>query len=267
MQKKLLEMLEWFHYFCVNNDITYYANGGTMLGALRHNGFIPWDDDVDVMIPREDYEKLVNLIGDKKYENYYLETPYGPNGDYVYPYAKLYDTRTTMIENKNTRLVRGVYIDIFPLDGLGNTKEEANKNFKRINKYSLLLTLRSLGFRKGRSLYKNFAILIVRMIPNFLINEKSLLREFDKRCAEKSYSDCRYVANCMGNAGYKGILEKTILGIPKEYTFENIVIWGPEHGEMYLEKVFGDWKQLPPEGQRMTTHSKEIDFNKPYYNG
>ena len=75
LQRHLLGMLIWFHDFCVKNNIRYYALGGTMLGAARHQGFIPWDDDIDVGIPRTDYEKLISLIGNRKIDYYYLETP------------------------------------------------------------------------------------------------------------------------------------------------------------------------------------------------
>jgi lipopolysaccharide cholinephosphotransferase len=76
LQSRLLEMLKWFHSFCMENNIKYYALGGTALGAIRHNGFIPWDDDIDVGMPREEYNKLIFLMS-KKNENtqYEIEVP------------------------------------------------------------------------------------------------------------------------------------------------------------------------------------------------
>jgi lipopolysaccharide cholinephosphotransferase len=75
VQEKLLDMLRWFHRLCVENNLRYYAIGGTMLGAQRHQGFIPWDDDIDVGMPREDIEKLKDIINRKNLDKYVLETP------------------------------------------------------------------------------------------------------------------------------------------------------------------------------------------------
>ena len=76
LQQSLLDMLKWFHGFCVDHELKYYLLYGTMLGAARHQGFIPWDDDVDVGMPRKDYERLCSILGDKKDSHYMLETPY-----------------------------------------------------------------------------------------------------------------------------------------------------------------------------------------------
>lgn len=118
IQLKLLDMLKWFHEFCIENKLRYYALGGTMLGAIRHKGFIPWDDDIDVGMPREDYDKMIELVIDKQDEKYRLEKPL-QNKDFVYQYCKLYDTSTTLVENTRYKTKRGVYLDIFPLDGIG----------------------------------------------------------------------------------------------------------------------------------------------------
>ena len=138
LQKRICMILSDFHDFCVENNLQYYAIGGTLLGAMRHHGFIPWDDDADVGMPREDFNRLCELLNGKKIKNQYLlESPLSPDKKYTFPYCKLYDTKTTLIENTRIKLVRGVYIDIFPLDGLGNTKEECKKNYKRINSKSM----------------------------------------------------------------------------------------------------------------------------------
>ena len=98
IQLKLLEMFKWYHEFCVDNNLKYYALGGTMLGAIRHKGFIPWDDDIDVGMPRDDYNKFIELTCNKKFGKYIVESIYDNNPDYYYGYSKLYDTSTTLIE-------------------------------------------------------------------------------------------------------------------------------------------------------------------------
>ena len=91
MQLMLTDMLKVFHDFCVQHSIRYYAVAGTVLGAARHQGFIPWDDDIDVAMPRPDYERFIktfNIENNKR--RYLIETPYSPALDYVYPYSKMY---------------------------------------------------------------------------------------------------------------------------------------------------------------------------------
>lgn len=109
IQEKILDIMKWFHEFCQENEIRYYVVGGTMLGTVRHKGFIPWDDDIDVGIPRADYEKLLaNKDSLFKNENRYcLESFRDGKPDYEYPYAKIYDTQTTLVENCRQKTKRG----------------------------------------------------------------------------------------------------------------------------------------------------------------
>ncbi|MBR5505916.1 MAG: LicD family protein [Clostridia bacterium] len=98
LQQKLLTMLNWFHNVCEKENLQYYALGGTALGAIRHNGFIPWDDDIDVGMPRDDYNKLREICSKYNAGQYYIEFP-GINDDFVYPFCKVYDKQTTLVEN------------------------------------------------------------------------------------------------------------------------------------------------------------------------
>ena len=113
LKPMLVEMMGWFHNFCVNHNLRYYAAGGTMLGAIRHKGFIPWDDDIDIVMPRTDYEKLEQLMKNQVCKRYLLETPNTDAKDFFYTFSKLYDTETTLIENTKYKIKRGIYLDIF----------------------------------------------------------------------------------------------------------------------------------------------------------
>ena len=262
LQNKLLEILTWFIKFLDDNGITYYAVGGTLLGAVRHKGFIPWDDDIDIAIPRHDYDKLIKLFN-KKREHYVLETPYDNNKDYLYTYSKLYDTRTTLVERQRKSLKRGVFIDIFPLDGAGNSYEEALSFHKKINKRNILLIAKTCAIRKQRKWYKNLLILIARLFPFY--NLKKLSLKVDKSFSEKDYDSNLYISNFNGSYGSKEINEKRVFGTPKEYTFENIKIKGPEYHNEYLTRIYGDWRELPPPEKRGVQHSfLMIDLKTPY---
>lgn len=264
LKKTLLEMLSWFHNFCIENDLKYFAVGGTLLGAVRHKGFIPWDDDIDLGMPREDYKKLEKLIGNKENGKYYFETPNTTRKGYYYTYGKLFDTDTTLVENSRDKLPMGVYIDIFPFDGVGETKEEAIKYLSYVKRFQDLLAIRVSGIRKGRAFYKNAAVAVARVIPSFLFNDKKLLKKIDSICSGKDFNDSKYVANMNGAWGLREITTREIVGTPKLYDFENIKIYGIEDYDAYLTGVYGDWRQLPPEEKRVSAHDYVyVDLDKP----
>ena len=264
LQTKLLQMLKWFDEYCEKNGIHYYLAGGTMLGAVRHNGFIPWDDDIDLILPREDYEKLLSLFTEKQ-DKYALEAPSSKDKRFLYSYAKLYDTTTTLVENVRYKCKRGIYIDIFPLDGVGNTPEECEKHFARVDKTNMFLMTRTCAIRKGRSFYKNLFIIISRLIPNFIVNNKKLAKKVDRLASQKSFEESAYVANFMGAYRKKEIFNKSFLGEPTRYRFEDIYVNGVEHYDEYLTHIYGDWRKLPPAEKQVSHHDYiQMDLESSY---
>ena len=185
----LLNMMSWLHSFCVRNNIRYYALGGTMLGAARHQGFIPWDDDIDIGVPRKDYEKLAHLLMNTK-GRYRIETPRSKAKDFIYTYSKLYDTETTLIENSKTPIKRGVFIDIFPLDGLANSLEESRRRYNKIDYKRMLLVSRVTSVRSGRSIFKNAIALVSQLVPSFIIDNKKLQLQIDDMCKKQDFYKC-----------------------------------------------------------------------------
>lgn len=264
LQEKLLEMLTWLHNFIIKHDLRYYALGGTMLGAVRHQGFIPWDDDIDIGLPRNDYNKLIELLKEPV-EHYVVEAPVNAGDDYLYAYAKFYDTSTTMTERFRKAITRGVFIDLFPLDGIGNTLEDAKKNFKTINRKNLFLMTRICAYRKGRKWYKNMAIFFSRRIPSCFVNERKLIKKINELCSFHNFEEFSYVGNLLSTYGFKEILKREVFGQPALYNFENIQIYGAEKYEDYLSQVYGNWRVLPPVEKRQTAHDFiQLDLNNPY---
>lgn len=265
LQQKLLEMLKWFDSFCRENNLRYYALGGTMLGAVRHEGFIPWDDDVDVGMPRADYDRLAEMMACLSPNKYRLETPYSEAEDYCYPISKLYDVSTTLVENKRHNVRRGVFIDIFPLDGLGNTEAEASANFKKINKAYKLYLLHIAGIRQGRSFYKNAAVLLMRIVPSGNYSNRNKRIELDRMCSEFSFYECVYGGNSLGAWGEKEIMPIKLMGTPVEYKFEDMKVFGVEFYDEYLTHLYGNWRQLPPIEKQISQHDfLELDLNSSY---
>ena len=265
LQERLLPLLAWFHRFCVENSLRYYALGGTMLGAARHQGFIPWDDDLDVGMPREDYEKFSELCRNRVFGDYAVETIDTEADDFFYGYTKVYDTKTTLVENTRYKIKRGIYIDVFPLDGAGDSKEEAQKIYKPIQRRINLLMSLICGFRRSRKWYKNAVIAAGRMIPNFVLNKKKFMLGTDKLCRARAYDTCEYIGNFYGNWGLREVMPKQILGTPKEYKFEHLTIFGAEDFDGYLTSLYRNWREMPPEEKRVTHHDYLLlDLDKSY---
>lgn len=258
----LLKMFAEFHQICIDNNIRYFAVGGTMLGIARHGGFIPWDDDIDVGMPREDYNKLRQLNYES--DRYLFEFHNSPDKRFSYPYGKMYDCTTTLIENTRNKIKRGVYIDIFPLDGIGNSMKEGIDNYKEIDKLKKILTFRKTVISKRRPLWKNIVIVSSYMIPDALLNEKKLSAKITAECEKREYSKYSFVGNMVGAWGFKEIMPREVFGTPQKYSFEGIEVLGVEKADEYLKNLYGDWRQLPPKEKQVSHHDYYLDLNTPY---
>jgi lipopolysaccharide cholinephosphotransferase len=254
-------MFSWLTEFINKNGLRYYVVGGTMRGAVRHEGFIPWDDDIDIGMPRADYEKLIELLKEPV-EHYVIESTKSDAKDYLYSYAKLYDLNTTMTELVRKKVVRGVYVDIFPLDGIGNTEAEAAKNYKKVDRKNMLLAMKVCRYRKERKWWKNAAVFLGRLIP---VNTKKLTRSVDSLCAKMDYDEYKQVGLLVSTYRHRELMPKEVYGVPTEYNFEGIKVFGPEKADEYLTRIYKDWRKLPPEDKRHSAHDFiDLDLNKPY---
>lgn len=263
LQKKLLPMLSWFHEFCVDNNMNYYLLGGTMLGAARHQGFIPWDDDIDVGMPRKDYEAFLKGTKGKRFGAYVVEGIDTDHNDFYYGYSKIYNIETTLIENTRYKIKRGIYIDLFPLDGVGNDESEISAVFNPIlRKYQLLLA-RTCAIRENRKWYKNLVIRCARSLP--FIDNKKLMLQIDEMCKTHDYSKCDYIGNFYGNWGIREVVKKEVMGTPTLYRFENLLVYGASDYNAYLTSLYGEWRKLPPKEKQVTHHDYLLcDLEKSY---
>lgn len=253
IKPRLIEMAQYFVKVCNDNNLTYFMSGGTVLGAVRHKGFIPWDDDMDFHMPRPDYEKLIEIMSKEKGRYQLLE--HSINNDYGYPYAKLSDTTTVLIEKGGECGVElGLNLDIFPLNGLGNSPEQAKKLMRKINPYIILnLSLLVTPWRKEVSFVKNFAIACVKVIASMFGKDK-LLNKISTISATYDYNESEYVGEYVDEVGDNRIVKKEIYGNGQPLAFENISLNAPFHYHEFLTQFYGDYMTPPPVEKQTPVH-------------
>lgn len=266
LHKVELNILKEFIKVCKKLNLQYYLLGGSALGAIRHDGFIPWDDDIDVGMPRKDYEKFLNEAQSYLPSNYFIQTM-NSDKNYRNHFAKIRNNDTCFIEEsiKNIDMNHGIYIDIFPLDGCGNTIEEAKNNFYKYSKLNEIYLFKNhkishSGLRnKFRCIY--YWVLSLRYKNIFKVEE-----EIQNYCSSISYEKSKYVCNYFGMWREKEISLKKWFGKGKETKFENIKVIIPNDSDKYLNKLYGEYMQLPPVEKRVAPHCYILDTNKSYKN-
>lgn len=265
IQLQLTDMLKVFHDFCETESLQYFAVGGTALGAARHHGFIPWDDDIDIGMPRPDYERFTAIFNNtNKNKRYILEKNDSADPYFLYPFAKLYDTQTTLIENLRHPLKRGIFIDIYPFDGAGNSKTDSLSLLRRIKFLLFLRNMRVIRIVGKRKFYKNALLFFFQSFPRFLLNEKKVAKKINVLCQTFQYESSSYISNFVGAWGEKEIIPKKEFGKPVLYPFENIHIYCPENVDAYLSHIYGDWRTPPPKEKQITHHDYYLDLTKSY---
>lgn len=239
IQQVLLSILKYLDSLCCEHGLHYMLCSGTCLGAIRHRGFIPWDNDADIMLPREDYEKLLSLLYSKSKKPYKVLTMENCP-DYIYPFAKVIDSRTFVDEPFHKKISNyGVFVDIFPVDGLPPNEKERNKHIRKLRK--LVLCLRSKTAK--HSMLKQIATNI-----RFCTRSKFYFcKKINRIAAQYKISASDYVMDVIW--GTKFFYRKTIeafITIP----FENFEFKVSKYYDDYLKMIYGDYLELPPISER-----------------
>ena len=257
LQLKILEILEAVDNTCKEHNLRYYLTAGTMLGAVRHQGFIPWDDDADIAMPRPDYERLIVNAKDwlpKKYEMICVEN----DDEYPLPFAKIQDAETTIIERSHLRYLGGIYIDIFPLDGVPNNKISQWWHFFRYEYY------KRVNYFVFRDPYKHGhgPSCWLPLLFQKLYSKKWIMKKLKKMMKAYDYEKCDLVVD--HDDGWNGVMKKEILGRPTPIMFEGHDFYGIEQKDTYLKQKYGDYMTIPKQNHQHQHNFHYLDLNKPY---
>ena len=250
-QNVLLDLSKEFHRICIDNNIPYYMLGGTMLGAIRHKGFIPWDDDMDFGVPRDYFQELTILLQKELSHGYRLKTIY--NSKNIFDETmKMEDTRTLIVElsRSNVKEEIGVNIDIFPLDSTNGSKKLYSKNYI-VHIIGVLNSMRYGNIKVLNSWRKVSAILFKILFSPF--NKVQMIKFVQKFLISKG----DYISNLYGYWGVRETVPKNVMGTPTLYVFEDTLFYGPEKYDEDLTSLYGNYKQIPSK-DKIHIHAENI---------
>lgn len=258
-----LEMAKDIKRVCEENGIRYFLYRGTFLGAVRHKGVIPWDDDMDFGMMRPDYEKFRKIAPEKLGKDYCFQD-WNTDENYALPFGKVRKRNTVFVEAKCARLPEnGVYIDIYPLDYAPADEGERKALAKKLlhlfrvklmkSKYTPWMEEEKIIWKKriGYTLYQAAAL---------FVSQKKLIGIYEGLVKAVPEGDTLYEQSALPIAYY---FDKSWVAEVQEYPYEDTTFAGPKDYDAFLSSLYGDYMQLPPEDKRENRHQiKELDLGE-----
>ncbi len=256
-QAVLLEILEEFDRVCKKHDIPYILFAGSALGAVRHQGFIPWDDDLDIALLREDYDRLMKLNPDEWNPAYYMQCEYSDH--WPIHFSKLRKNNTTCLEKyhpKDNQIHQGIYVDVFPIDSASK-----NSLIRKLQFISSKIVQAKSFYKRGyetNSLAKKMVMVFSRLLP---------LRLFHNIVTLRSNKTSKLVHSFLGGSinFKKGIFERNWFTETVQVPFETLLVPISSHYNELLTMQYGDYMTLPSEEDRkQKVHAILVDTEKNY---
>lgn len=256
----LLRLLDSLDTYCKEHGIRYFLYAGTLLGAARHSGFIPWDDDIDVGLLREDYDRLLETFEKDPMPGIRILHPGNTKGYYL-PFAKWSDVHTRLYEHVTRPIDLGINIDLFPFDHLGVDRQKAARLHTKIAKRRKLM---SFKLRKPTgNVAKDFAAACIKamLLPWTRV---SLIRSIDSLSRGGNGKPSTYCGIICAIPKTNEIMEETLFQNLSTLSFEGRDYPVPADYATVLSHHYGDWRTLPPEEKRVAHHGNEAFIEKGY---
>ena len=256
---------------CDENGIDYILDSGTLLGAVRHKGFIPWDDDMDIAMNRENYDKFIEIAARELSDKYFLQT-WETDPNYPYPFTKIRLKGTTFVENcfEKSRMHQGIYVDVLPYDVWPEKKRDQKKLWKKKSFLTAMLLMKchSIKFKSNNVSFTKFTMkLFMFTAIKFLcmfVKKNKLIKQYKKLIYK--FNACESGEVFEQTVNYKfgyWVQPSSIFNGNKSILFENIEFKVPKNYDEYLKRAYGDYMQLPPEEKRWVGHHIiKLDFGR-----
>lgn len=254
IKKRELNILLYLQRICEENNIRFYLTGGTLLGAIRHKGFIPWDDDIDVCMPRNDYEKFLSIY--RRDNDKYLVRS-AKFGNFLAPYTKIVDCETVVkYEYYDDEVDSQLWIDIMPVDGLPESIEEVRKIYRSCKIYRKIYSMASVKLGRGKTVLHKCAKYLIKPVA-YTYGQKRAAQCIEKIALKYPYDKSKYVGAITwglygaGERMLKSEFEKQVMVEFEGHKFPTFSCW-----DSYLHGLYGDYMKLPPVEKRQTHDMK-----------
>lgn len=253
IQLEELNILKNTVKYLEKNNLEYYLAGGTLLGAVRHKGFIPWDDDIDICMPRNDYDKLIELCKENELGEEYELISF-EMGNLIFPFAKIVN-KNIFIKAKSLEDIN-LYIDVFPIDGYPEKYSKVIFQQRILNILKGILYLKSTSLKNIKNEKKSISNRILKILLKpiaEMIPTKWTSKIMIKMCKKYKYEECKYVGNRIWGYGLSEMLQKDKYASDKiNIEFEDEEFKAPAGYDLYLKSIYGDYMKLPPKDKRVT---------------
>lgn len=255
IRKIQLKLLSELDTFCKINNIKYFAFAGTLLGTIRHNGFIPWDHDIDIAVPREDYIRMQQLLKHEESHPFFRFLCFENNSDYLWQFGKIC-AKNTYLKTTRGYSKLGLFLDVFPLDSQGNNLNKSKKNLLRTQQ---CVKMRMIAYDKKYKKLADFSKMSLREKISTWINFNILHRDTEEywvkrhiRLAQKfnHINDSIYYG-CNSNEKYAVTCERWMFDDVEYKSFENNIIPVPVGYDKILKLYYGDYMILPPKEKQV----------------